>query len=132
MQAEEFIVGPSLSIEIHTFHNSLVGYCESQTNGANRELQSWIDNVIVPILVQRISEEPRQRSATQRAGKVRAQDGVANVRPVLFGLSVIEPNCVPSLRQQLAWQMFPIDTARLGVGSVVDVRARHKSCITSW
>ena len=60
-----------------------------------------------------------------------AQDGVAHVRPVFFRLGAIEPECVPSLRQQLAWQVLPVDIARLGVGSVVDVRARHKLCLSS-
>jgi hypothetical protein len=34
-----------------------------------RELRSWIDNVIVPILVQKILEERRQRSVSELANK---------------------------------------------------------------
>jgi hypothetical protein len=31
------------------------------------------------------------------------QDCVAQVREVFFGLSAIEPECIPPLGQQLAW-----------------------------
>src|ERR1022692_619718 len=55
-----------------------------------------------------------------------AEDGVAHVWPVFFGLGAIKPECIPSLRQQLAGQMLPVDVARLGVGGVVDVRASHE------
>src|SRR5277367_3934619 len=51
-----------------------------------------------------------------------AEDGIAHVRPVFFGLGAIKPEGVPSLRQQLAGQALPVDVARFGVGSVVDVR----------
>src|ERR1039458_2516368 len=55
-----------------------------------------------------------------------AQDGIAHVRPIFFGLGAIKPEGVPSLRQQLAGQMLPVDFARLGVGGVVDVRASRE------
>ena len=55
-----------------------------------------------------------------------AEDGVAHVRPVFFGLGAVEPECIPSLRQQLARQVLPVEVARLGVGGVIDVRVGHK------
>ena len=52
-----------------------------------------------------------------------AQDGVADVRPCLFGLGAVEPEGVPPLGEELADKLIPEKVRGGGVGGIVDLRA---------
>ena len=54
-----------------------------------------------------------------------AQNRVAPVRPVLLRLRAVQPESIPSLREQLARKLIPEEVARRGIGRVVDVRSRN-------
>ena len=48
-----------------------------------------------------------------------------HVRPIFFGLGAVEPECIPSLRKQLADQIVPIEIAGFRIRRVVNMGIRH-------
>src|SRR5260370_20467567 len=55
-----------------------------------------------------------------------AKNRVSHVGPILFGLRAIQPEGVPALGEELAYQVLPIEISCLRVGSVIDMGGRHQ------
>ena len=43
------------------------------------------------------------------------------MRPVLFRLRTVQPECIPALREELAGKVVPVEVARRGIGGVIHV-----------